>query len=82
LTFFGFRLSTQPTRSANIDSFDEQNIESEAIYGIKSTNAPLTNIPDILWVSSLNPTYAIGDRTYTLQPFLVKQTTFSIQPMR
>jgi hypothetical protein len=48
--------------ATNIDSFDEQNIESEAIYGIKSTNIPLTNIPDSLWVSSLNPTYAIGDR--------------------
>jgi hypothetical protein len=30
----------------DIDSFDEQNIEPEAIYGIKSTNIPLTNIPD------------------------------------
>jgi pilus assembly protein FimV len=30
----------------DIDSFDEQNIEPEAIYQIKSTNIPLTNIPD------------------------------------
>jgi hypothetical protein len=32
--------------ATNIDSFDEQNIEPEAIYGIKSTNIPLTNILD------------------------------------
>jgi hypothetical protein len=53
-------LNNSPT---DIDSFDEQNIEPEAIYGIKSTNIPLTNIPDSHWVSSLNLTYAIGDRT-------------------
>jgi hypothetical protein len=53
-------LNNSPT---DIDSFDEQNIEPEGIYGIKSTNIPLTNIPDSLWVSSLNPTYTIGDRT-------------------
>jgi hypothetical protein len=49
--------------ATDIDGFDEQNIEPEAIYGIKSTNAPLTNTPYSRWVSSLNPTYAIGDRT-------------------
>jgi hypothetical protein len=49
--------------STNSDSFGGQIIKPEAIYGIKSTNAPLTNIPYSLWVSSLNPTYAIGDRT-------------------
>jgi hypothetical protein len=53
-------LNNSPT---NNDSFDEQNIEPEAIYGIKSTNAPLTNIPYSRWVLSLNPTYAISDRT-------------------
>jgi hypothetical protein len=53
-------LNNSPTNS---DSFGEQNIEPEAIYGINSTNAPLTNIPDSRWVSSLNPTYKIGDRT-------------------
>jgi hypothetical protein len=73
----------------DIGSFGGQNIEPEAIYGIKSTNIPLiniltvigfrlstqptrsaitlknsaTNIPDSHWVSSLNLTYALGDRT-------------------
>jgi hypothetical protein len=53
--------------ATDIDSFDEQNIEPEAIYQIKSTNIPLTNIPDSLWVSPLNPTYAIGDRTIQMK---------------
>jgi hypothetical protein len=53
-------LNNSPTSN---DSFGGQIIEPEAIYGINSTNAPLTDIPDSRWVSSLNPTYAIGDRT-------------------
>jgi hypothetical protein len=51
--------------STNSDSFGGQIIKPEAIYEIKSTNAPLTNIPYSRWVSSLNLTYAIGDRTQT-----------------
>jgi hypothetical protein len=56
----GVVLNNSPTSN---DSFDGQNLEPEAIYQIKSTNIPLTNIPYSRWVSSLNPTYEIGDRT-------------------
>jgi hypothetical protein len=45
-------LNNSPTSN---DSFGGQIIEPEAIYGINSTNAPLTDIPDSRWVSSLNP---------------------------
>jgi hypothetical protein len=56
----GVVLNNSPTSN---DSFAGQNIEPEAIYKIKSTNIPLSNIPCSRWVSSLNPTYAISDRT-------------------